>query len=132
MRSARLIGMVLTIGAVVHSSPLRAEVMDKEATLGEVWAWSIAGAVVGFALSRLRWWLLLVSLPLTLFMPLGPVLECHDEFVGPAIRKEAGADYVFQAHAAFLLVLVGNAAGAALSLRARAASGPATSAGTGA
>lgn len=122
MRTFRLIGFVLALSAVLQASVLRAEVMDKEPTRGEVWAWSIAGAVLGFALTRARWWLLLVALPITLFIPARFVFECHDALVGPAIREEAGSGYVLQVHAGFLLVLLGNAAGTVLSLRLKSLS----------
>ena len=98
--------------------------MDKEPTLGAVWAWSIAGAVLGFAFTRLRWWLLLLTLPLSTFKLVAPLLDCHDTLIGTAIRSEAGRGYVLQVHAAFLLVLAGNGAGALISLRARAAPKP--------
>ncbi len=132
MRAARFVGIVLALCALLRTGVLHAEVMDKEPTLGTVWAWSIAGALLGFAVTRARWWLLLLVLPLTTFKLVGPLLECHDQFIGPAIRSEAGIGYVVQVHAALLLVLIGNAGGALLSFRARALPNPVAPVGTGA
>jgi hypothetical protein len=132
MRAARFIGIVLALSALLRTGVLHAEVMDKEPTVAAVWAWSISGALLSFAFTRARWWLLLLALPLTTFKLVGPLLECHDQFIGPAIRSEAGIGYVVQVHAAFLLVLVGNAAGTFLSFRARTLPSPVAPAGTGA
>lgn len=93
--------------------------MDKEFTLHEVWLWALVGTVVGFTMTRFRWWLVFVSLPLTVFKPLAPVLECHDPHIGIVIVREAGRSYAVQAHLGLVLVLVANGLGLVLCLNAR-------------
>jgi len=113
---------VSVIAAVcLHALPVAAEVMDKEATIPEVWAWALVGAAAGVLLPSYRWWLIFVSLPLSAFIPLGNVLECHDAVVGPAILREADVSFVLQCHLALGLVLAANIAGLLFFLRRRKA-----------
>lgn len=83
-----------------------AEVMDKEPAIGQIWLWALSLAFTGFVLSRVRWWLAFVTLPLTLLL----IADVMDSSVGPAIRQEAGIGYVAQAYTAFGLCLAIQAA----------------------
>ena len=64
------------------------EVMDKEPSLIDVWLLFLLLGVGGFLLSRYRYWLLLVSLSLSLFFAWAHLGELHDPFVGRAIVRE--------------------------------------------
>ena len=97
-----------------------AEVMDKEPSLPGVWLWSLVASVLSVLLTRLRWWLVFLSLPVAAFLPVRIVLECHDPFVGPAILSEGGSDYVLQVYLALVLVVLANAVGLFLYRRAHA------------
>ena len=90
------------------------EVMDKEPSLPEVWSAAIilaaAGAIAGFL--RPRW--LFAILPLTAAASWVLLSELRDPYVGPAIRAEAGEDYVTQSYAAIALALLTPLAALAL------------------
>lgn len=103
--------------------PAAAEVMDKEPTLSEIWLSALLASASSWIVGRfsppLAFLVLVPALPV-----LGAVLECHDRFVGPAILREAGFAYFFQAHMA--LVLIPGMFLAGLSGRRRGALEPRT------
>ena len=70
------------------------EVMDKEPALAQRVALYGILSVVGWLLSRKRWWLGLLVLPIVGAFAWGDVSELRDPFVGPAIMEEAGLSYV--------------------------------------
>src|SRR5512145_3282899 len=86
------------IVAFLLATPASAEVMDKEYTVPEVWAYALLGAAVGGLATRYRPWLALLTLPLAAYVPANAVLESYDPGVGPAIHREAGMAYVIHAH----------------------------------
>jgi hypothetical protein len=90
-----------------------AEVMDKEASLGEIWLWACLGAVAGYFATRRHKFLAIVTLPLSLLIPLKTILEIHTPDVGPSIIQEAGMTYVVQAYLALSLVLLAHILGLA-------------------
>jgi hypothetical protein len=81
------------------------EVMDKEPTLLDVWLLFLILGVGGFLMSRYRYWLLFVALPISLFFAWVHLGELHDPFVGPHIVREAGQSYVTQSYIAMTLAL---------------------------
>jgi hypothetical protein len=70
------------------------EVMDKEPALAQRAALYGVLIVVGWLLSRKRWWLGLLVLPVVAVFAWADVGELHDPFVGPAIIREAGLLHV--------------------------------------
>jgi len=82
------------------------EVMDKEPSLLAVWLLFLFLAVGGFLLCHYRYWLLLVTLPISLFFAWLYLSELRDPFVGPAIIREAGKGYVYQSYIAMALAIV--------------------------
>jgi hypothetical protein len=82
--------LVMVVSRVAH-----AEVMDKEPTLLQTWAFSLIGGGLALGAARFRWWLgvIIGLLPAAYFIDLWQ--EVRDPFVGPAIRHEAGASYVW-------------------------------------
>ena len=117
MSSARNIIAVLVLAVAV--TPASAEVMDKELSLTQVWAWGLLGATVGLLAIRSRWWVGFVSLPVAALGPFRALVEFRDPYVGPAIAREAGATYGAHALAALTLVLAAHGAAWANYLRQR-------------
>lgn len=91
------------------------EVMDKEPELIEIWLFYAALAVIGFSLARFRSWLLAIVFPINVLLGLGWLTELHDQYVGPAILREAGDTYVFQSYVAIVLAVAFPWLGAILS-----------------
>ena len=108
MISARYTLVLLTLATVV--SPASAEVMDKELSVPEVWAWGSLGALVGVLAIRRRWWSGLLSLPIAALGPVRALAESQDPHVGPAIAREAGVSYGTHAFIALIVVLAAHAA----------------------
>jgi hypothetical protein len=82
------------------------EVMDKEPSLLDVWILFLTLGVGGFLLSRYRYWLLLVALPLSLLFVWVQLAELNDPFVGPDIVGEAGQSYITQSYIAMALAVI--------------------------
>jgi hypothetical protein len=82
------------------------EVMDKEPALAQRAALYGVLIVVGWLLSRKRWWLGLLVLPVVAVFAWADVGELHDPFVGPAIIREAGLLHVLVWYA-FILAGIG-------------------------
>jgi len=70
------------------------EVMDKEPVLAQRAVLYGVLSVVGWLLSRKRWWLGLWVLPVVAVFAWADVGELHDPFVGLAIIREAGLLHV--------------------------------------
>ncbi len=117
--------IVMTRGAVsvflllVFPAVAAAEVMDKELFLAQIWTWCLLGVLLGFALCRLRAWLIFVVLPIMLVLPIAAIVELQDPYVGPAILEEAGYNYVIQIYVASLVTIAGPVAGVVFRLRQR-------------
>lgn len=93
------------------------EVMDKEPELIELWLCYAALAVIGFGLTRFRYWLLAIVFPINVLLGLGWLTELHDRHIGPAILREAGYTYVIQSYIAIALAVVLPSIGAFLNWR---------------
>ena len=83
-----------------------AEVMDKEPSLFAIWGYALIGSLVCFMSGQYKWWLPIVIFPISIFFPLGIVIETLDPHVGSAILNEVGRSYGLQAYAATFLVLL--------------------------
>ncbi len=118
MKRAEAVALVIMLTA---SSPqfALAEVMDKEPTVAELWAWS--GLYVGLALllARRSPWLPCLVWPFSALNASVGLGELLDSAVGPAILAEAGWGYVVQAWATVAINGVSPLAIAAWSLRRR-------------
>lgn len=73
-----------------------AEVMDKEPGIVAIWVTALLIAVLGAAAALIRWWAGLLFCAVAIALSIATLLEILDPFVGPAIRREAGAGYVPQ------------------------------------
>lgn len=93
------------------------EVMDKEASLLEVWVSSLLLGLGGLLLSRYKWWLVLSVIAVALVLALAQISELHDPFVGPAIVREAGYSYVLQSYLAAAISIVLPSIGLVMRLR---------------
>jgi hypothetical protein len=82
------------------------EVMDKEPRLAYRALLYGVLSVVGYLLSRKRWWLGLLVLPVVGAFAWADLSELRDPFVGPAILEEAGLLHVL-AWYTFMLVGIG-------------------------
>jgi hypothetical protein len=78
------------------------EVMDKEPALAQRAVLYGILSVMGWLLSRKRWWLGLLILPVVAVFAWADVGELHDPFVGPAIVREAGLLHVLVWYALML------------------------------
>jgi len=94
-----------------------AEVMDKEPTILVVWVSAFLLAVLGVAAAALRWWAGLIFTAVAVMLSIAILLEIHDPYVGPAIRREAGSGYVVQVYAAAATAIVSPLLAAILSKR---------------
>lgn len=89
--------LFLFVLVVVAPRLAHAEVMDKEASVSEIWAWALFGGCAAVLAWRVHVWLgAFVSVALGLFF-VSLWSEFADPFVGPAIRSEAGVGYVLTA-----------------------------------
>jgi hypothetical protein len=119
MRNATVTAVVIAVLATTASRVAHAEVMDKEPTLVQTWAWALVGGGIGLAAWRVRWWLGLIAATVPAFYFIGLWQEIHDPFVGPAIRVEAGAGYVAWSYAAAVIWIALQVVGAFSRLRKR-------------
>src|SRR5579872_4097831 len=83
-----------------------AEVMDKEPSLAAIWTTSLALAILGYGLSRYRFWAGAVGLVVACLIVWAHIEELLDPYVGPAIRQEAGRSYFVQSYIASTLALI--------------------------
>ncbi len=94
-----------------------AEVMDKEPAILVVWVSAFLLAVLGVAAAALRWWAGLIFTAVAVMLSIAILLEIHDPYVCPAIRREAGSGYVVQVYAAAATAIVSPLLAAILSKR---------------
>ena len=102
---------LLTVGAIFvsilfFSIPVNAEVMDKEPSILNMWLFAIPLGLLGLIIAAYRWWYGLISLLIAGYICYQPVSEWNDQFVGPAISREAGAIWGFSAYSSFVFVVV--------------------------
>jgi hypothetical protein len=96
----RLLVLVVVVPRLAH-----AEVMDKEASLSEIWTWALFGGGAALLAWRAHVGLgAFVTVPLGLFF-VSLWTEIADPFVGPAIRSEAGVGYVITAAFATIVAI---------------------------
>ena len=88
--------LVVMIG--LWSSPVAAEVMDKEPTSVELWSLSATVATILFVLSLTTRSVAWVMIALGLWLAWEWTGEVRDPYVGPAILQEAGWTYVAHAY----------------------------------
>ena len=81
-------------------------VMDKEPTLPMIWGAAVLLGGAGYALARIRRWLVLPILALIAIAAWTVFGELVDPAVGPGIVQEAGFWYVGQVCAAVALAVV--------------------------
>ena len=99
---------------VMNSPAMILEVMDKEPSLLQIWTLCLVVGVGGFLLSRFRYWLILIVLPVALILAWGQLSELHDPFIGPDILREAGYSYVAQSYVAMAIAVILPSVGALL------------------
>ncbi|HRY96180.1 MAG TPA: hypothetical protein P5147_22145 [Myxococcota bacterium] len=99
------------LALVTLPSTALAEVMDKEASLGEIWAWAAISSVLVVGAWRIRWWLGPTLTAVLSVYGVAISLELADVSVGPAILLEAGTTYPWHFGAASLLFLSSNILG---------------------
>jgi hypothetical protein len=100
------------------ATPAAAEVMDKEPTLREIWRAALLWCLPALLAGRFH---PLLGV-LLLFMPNDALIalsESHSEFVGLAIRREAGQGYITQTYCANAVWMLGYLAGVSLWSRQR-------------
>ena len=115
----RLLTLLVFLLAATVARDAQAEVMDKEPSLYEIFAWAIIGGGLGFVAWRFRWWLGLVATVFIVPYFIALHRELRDPFAGPAIRAEAGLVYVWGAHVATVLFVAAHILGSGLWLRRR-------------
>ena len=79
--------------SLITAPAILLEVMDKQASVTDLWVAAVVIAVGGFLLARYRYWLVLPVLAFALLSAWIQIGELRDPFVGPAILHEAGPDY---------------------------------------
>ena len=84
----------IAISALLISSPAFAEVVDKEPSLGTMWAWALGFNAGAFLLEAIKPRLGLAVLPIAIFFAWGGYSELTAPYVGPAILDELGRSYV--------------------------------------
>ena|SRR2546421_9350442 len=82
------------------------EVMDKEASLVQIWIECVVLGVGGLFLSRYRYWLAIALLALALILAWLQISELRDPFVGRDIVREAGHGYVVQSYLALAIAMM--------------------------
>ena len=111
---------LLISGAIPFASPTvaLAEVMDKEPSVGRIWAWACCAGLAGLVGWPLAWPLgSLAALLGAAFVVL--FSEIADPYVGRAIASEAGYSYVYQSYAACAVFVLLHGVGLALRLNRR-------------
>ena len=89
-----LLRIAVALSAFALSSPVYAEVADKEPSLGSLWAWALGFNVLALVLAVVRPWLGYLAVILASASAWVLHLELTDPYVGPAIRRELGKAYV--------------------------------------
>ena len=100
--------LILFFVLLTVSTPVYAEVMDKEPPISRILIWTTAAAILGFIFNKNYRWAPLFLIPFTMIHPLSNVFEINDPYVGPAIMNEAGIQYFTVVYLSFILVLFSN------------------------
>jgi len=94
-------------GFLVLSSPVFAEVADKEPTIPQLWIVPGIITAIAFVAGMKRPSFALFLLPVALFCAWGQIDELHDPFVGPAIRAELGDAYFTHGYLSSVAGIIG-------------------------
>src|SRR5215813_2052050 len=100
------------------ASYARAEVMDKEMSIPDIWRSLLIPLIFVLAASLVHRWLLFLSV--VLGMAVGPLFawtEWYDPYVGPAIKNEAGGTYGLHANGAVAALLLAHMLGWGFALQ---------------
>jgi hypothetical protein len=114
MNSRRRVNSTVMLLSLITAPAILLEVMDKEASVTDLWVSAVIIGVGGFLLARYRYWLALPVLAFALFRAWGHIGELRDPFVGPEILHEAGGDYWFHSYVTITISLVIPMVGAAM------------------
>lgn len=95
-----------------------AEVSDKMATIPEVFIQGAIAATIAFALSRFRWWLVLIAAGWALLLAAGVYGLWEEKHMREAVLHEQGIKYFAALLAELGCVVAGGALGAFLNRRA--------------
>jgi hypothetical protein len=91
--------------ALASGVPIFAEVMDKEPTIAQNWAYAVGAGLLCLAMGRWRWWAGIAVSALWLAWIWGVRQELANVSVGPAILAEGGQRYVTQFYLSAVLGL---------------------------
>jgi hypothetical protein len=93
------------------------DVMDKEASVVQIWIECIILGIGGLIVSRYRYWLAICVLALALLLAWSQISELRDPFVGPNIVREAGPGYVIKSYMALTIAVTLPTIGAIIGWR---------------
>jgi hypothetical protein len=102
----RWVSLALFLLLIMAPSLAQAEVMDKEPTPSEIWAWALLGGAAAVLAWRIRAGLGAATAAALALNLISLWSEITDPFVGPAIRAEAGNAYLLNARYATVTVTV--------------------------
>ena len=91
------------------------EVLDKLDGAFQVSAQFLAIGIIGFAITRIRWWLIPLPLCFSIFLAFIHLNEFHDEHIYPAIIKE-DSTYLPKIYASIIFSLIFPIIGAILNV----------------
>lgn len=106
--------LLLFILLLLTNQKLYCEVMDKESGLSSILLWTITiiSALMGYFISRKKWWYIFISSPFTLMIPfiyyIGCIFELFDPNISSAIIHEAGYWFYVQYFIAPIFVIFGH------------------------
>ena len=112
--------VLILLALLVEASNARAEVMDKEPSLSQIWAVAVAFGGLGAAAWRWNRWIGASVSVLAALAAWAMHAEFADPVVGPAILREAGRAHFAFAYLAVLTCALLHGTGAILRARARA------------
>jgi len=105
--SHRAVLAQLALAIRLHSGAALAEVSDKEPTAGFLWAVGLGTGMLCLLGTRIKPWLGAAIFVLAVLWFISLFAEIHSSDVGPHLLREQGADYYWQAYAAFSVVVGG-------------------------
>ena len=101
------------------SSPALAEVSDKVMSIPQLWTYGIIGSVILFTLIRYSAWFVVLGLVVVLFFCLVSHQTIADPFVGPAIVKEQGNNYIVASYGSVILMVLSSIVGVFANIKRR-------------
>ncbi len=107
-RATALIAAIFAL--LLLAAPAWAEVMDKEPTRAGLWLTAVVVSAAGLVAWRWKGWAGAVVSVVGLPWVWSFHWELVDPWVGPAIRHEAGPEYVRQAYASMMLCTLAHVA----------------------